>query len=633
MPRLLAHTGRCSIAPRGVDVRAVVPLKRDDERKKISLRELVRQLPGTLSLVWRADRVNVMVYVSLQLVLSLQPAAMAYVSKHIIDGVVDAVKAPSPELRTAVLTWVAAALALAAAAVIIGRVNGLLSAMTRARLGNLINELILEKALTLELKHFEDPSLYDKLQNARREASARPLSLFTAALDVVTRTVTLISFGALLWHIAWWALPALALSAAPAFFVEAKLSGEGFRLLTWRAPEGRKLNYLEWILTRDSHVKEVKLYGLGQLILQRYKDLFAKFFAQDAALQRRRFWFHLGSNLLAQGSLYACYGTVVWRALGGALTLGDLSMAFAMFTQGQGAFTGMLTTAAGMYEDALFMSNLFTFLAVEAKGEVATVSPPKTLPKGPHTLVLEGVSFRYPGKEKWALRDLSLTLAPGEKLGLVGENGAGKSTLIKLLLRLYDPTEGRITYGGVDLRELDPADLRRRFGAVFQDFVRYQFPVFENIGLGEPARLSDRPAIEAAAEAGGATELVKSLPRGLDTTLGSWFDDAQDLSAGQWQKLAVARAFMRDAEVLILDEPTASIDAEAEFALFERFQRLAKERTAVIISHRFSTVRLADQIAVLEGGRLVELGSHAALVEKGGRYAALFELQARGYRS
>ncbi len=611
----------------------MLPLKRDDERKKISVRQLLAQLPGTLSLVWQADRVNVLVFVSLQLVLSLQPAAMAYVSKRIIDGVVEAVKAPSDTLRTRVLTWVAVALALAAAGVVIGRLNQLLNAITRARLGNLINEKILEKSLTLELRHFEDPSLYDKLQNARREASARPLSLFAAALDIVTRTITLVSFGALLWTIAWWALPALALSAAPAFFVEAKLSGEGFRLLTWRAPEGRKLNYLEWILTRDSHVKEVKLYGLGQLILSRYRELFAKFFAQDAALFKRRFWLHLGSNLLAQSALYACYATVVWRALSGGLTLGDLSMAFAIFTQGQGAFTGMLTTAAGMYEDALFMTNLFAFLSVEAPGERATLQPPKTLGKGPLALALENVSFRYPGKEKWALRDVSLQLAPGEKLGLVGENGAGKSTLIKLLLRLYDPTEGRITYGGVDLRELDPVELRRRFGAVFQDFVRYQFPVSENIGLGEPSRLGDRAAIERAAEAGGATELVKSLPRGFDTVLGSWFDDAQDLSAGQWQKLAVARAFMRDAEVLILDEPTASIDAEAEFAMFQRFAQLARQRTAVIISHRFSTVRLADQIAVLEGGRLVELGSHDALVAKGGRYAGLFELQARGYRA
>ncbi|MBK7861378.1 MAG: ABC transporter ATP-binding protein [Archangiaceae bacterium] len=606
--------------------------KKKEDLPRIPLRELARQLPGTFRLVWEADRVNVLTFVALQLVLSLQPAAMAWVGKLIVDGVVRAVKEPSDAVRVQVLELVGLELGIALAGLLIGRFNALLNSLTRARLGNLINERILEKALTLELRHFEDPALYDKLQNARREASARPLSLATSALDIVTRLITLASFGVLLWHISWWAVFALAVSAAPAFWVEARLSGEGFRLLSWRAPEGRKLNYLEWILTRDSHVKEVKLYGLGQLILSRYRELFAKFFAQDAALTRRRFWLHLLTSLVAQAALYGCYAFVVWRAVFGQLTIGDLSLAFALFTTGQGAFAGLLTTAAGMYEDALFMSNLFAYLNVEAKGEAATVSPPRTLPKGPHALVLDNVSFRYPGKEKWALKGVSLTVKAGEKLGIVGENGAGKSTLIKLLLRLYDPTEGRITYGGVDLRELEPAELRSRFGAVFQDFVRYQFPVSENIGLGEPSRLGDRPAIEAAAAAGGAAELVKGLPRGYDTVLGSWFDDAQDLSAGQWQKLAVARAFMRDAEVLILDEPTASIDAEAEMAMFQRFAQLARERTAVIISHRFSTVRMADQIAVLEGGQLIELGSHDALVKKGGRYAGLFELQARGYR-
>ena len=611
----------------------MVPPKRTDKQERISARELIRQLPGTLRLVWEADHANAIAMAAIALVMALEPAAVAWVAKLIIDGVIAAVKNPSPEARQRVLWLVALELGLAATGLALNRLNLLLSSLMRSRLGNRINERILEKALTLELRHFEDPALYDKLQNARREASARPLSLATAALDIVASAITLVSFGVVLWSIAWWAVFALALSTAPAFFVEARLSGESFHLLSWRAPEGRRLNYLEWILTRDSHVKEVKLYGLGQLILGRYRDLFAKFFAQDAALSKKKFWLHLLTNLVAQAALYSCYGWVVWRALNGLVTIGDLSLAFAVFTSGQGAFTRMLSTAAGMYEDALFMSNLFTFLDVPAPGETATVSPPRALPKGPHALVLENVSFRYPGKEKWALRGVTLAVAPGEKLGLVGENGAGKSTLIKLLLRLYDPTEGRITYGGVDLRELDPAELRRRFGAVFQDFVRYQFPVSENIGLGEPARLEDRPAIEKAAEAGGATELVKSLPRGFDTVLGSWFDDAQDLSAGQWQKLAVARAFMRDAEVLILDEPTASIDAEAEFAMFQRFATLAKERTAVIISHRFSTVRLADQIAVLEGGKLVELGSHDALVAQGGRYAGLFELQARGYRT
>ena len=293
----------------------------------------------------------------------------------------------------------------------------------------------------------------------------------------------------------------------------------------------------------------------------------------------------------------------------------------------------VLAAVGGMYEDALFMSNLFAFLAIPAGGEEPRVRPARTVPRGrPQRIELDRVSFRYPGREAWALRDFSLAIEPGETIGLVGENGAGKSTIVKLLLRLHDPTEGAIRYGGVDLRDMDPADLRGRIGAVFQDFVRYQFSAAENVGLGEPSHLDDRARIAAAVERAGATGVVEGLPQGYETVLGGWFERGHELSAGQWQKLAVARAFMRDdAELLILDEPTASIDAEAEHELFERFRQLSADRTAIVISHRFSTVRLADRIAVLHGGRLEELGSHRDLLARDGRYAHLFRLQAQGY--
>jgi ATP-binding cassette subfamily B protein/ATP-binding cassette subfamily C protein len=286
-----------------------------------------------------------------------------------------------------------------------------------------------------------------------------------------------------------------------------------------------------------------------------------------------------------------------------------------------------------MYEDALYMSNLFAYLAIPTEGERPRSRPPRSPPRGgAGRIELRGLSFRYPGAGTWALRGVDLTLEPGEKLGLVGENGAGKSTLVKLLLRLYDPTEGAILYGGVDLRDMDVGDLRSRFGAVFQDFARYQFSAAENIGLGEPHRIGDRAAIARAAQRAGADAVIAALPQGFDTMLGGWFEAGHEISAGQWQKLAVARAFLReDAEVLILDEPTASIDAEAEHELFERFRTLAADRTAIVISHRFSTVRIADRIGVLHGGRLVELGSHRELLEQEGRYAHLFRLQAQGY--
>jgi ATP-binding cassette subfamily B protein/ATP-binding cassette subfamily C protein len=338
-------------------------------------------------------------------------------------------------------------------------------------------------------------------------------------------------------------------------------------------------------------------------------------------------------GLVSLLAFYGMYALMAGRAARGDISLGDLTLYIAVFRQGQGAVQQILAGVGALYEDALFMSNLFDDLSLPTGGEAARLSPPRSPARGrAGALELRNVSFRYPGKEHWALRDLSLVIAPGEKLGLVGENGAGKSTLVKLLLRLHDPTEGEIRYGGVDLRDMDPADLRARVGAVFQDFVRYQFTAAENVGLGNPARLEDRTRVAEAARLGGAAPMIEALPKGYDTVLGGWFEAGHELSSGQWQKLAVARAFMRDeAEVLVFDEPTAAVDAEGEHELLERFQALAADRTAIVISHRFSTVRVADRIAVLHGGRLEELGSHRELVERGGRYAHLFSLQAKGY--
>ncbi|MCU0700605.1 MAG: ABC transporter ATP-binding protein/permease [Myxococcaceae bacterium] len=601
--------------------------------RKLSTRQLLAQVPRALSLVWEADRTNALAQAALTVVQAALPAALAWVGKLIIDAVVEAARSPSDETRAVVMRLVSVELALAVVTLLVTRLSALSRELLRMRLGNLLNERLLEKSLTLELRHFEDSETYDVMQNARRESASRPLSLAMAVITIARHLLTLSTFAVLLWRISWWTTLVLLVAALPAFLAETKLSGEAFRLYSWRAPEGRRLNYLEWILTRDSTVKEVKLFGLGPLILGRYRALFSKFLAEDQRLAVKRLVFGTALGALSLGAFYVCYLVVAGRAASGQLSVGDLTLSLVVFRQGQGAFEAVLSGVAGMYEDALFLSNLDAFFQLPTTAERARVSPPKTLPPGPQRLELEHVSFRYPGKPGWALHDVTLTLEPGEKLALVGENGAGKSTLIKLLLRLYEPSEGVIRYGGVDLRDLDVADLRARVGAVFQDFVRYQFTAAENVGLGEPGSVEDRPAIEQAAEAGGAKADIEALPQRYDTTLGGWFEKGHELSGGQWQKLAVSRAFMRtSAEVLILDEPTAAIDAEAEVALFERFQRLSKERSAIIISHRFSTVRMADRIAVLEHGKLTELGTHEALVAQGGRYAHLFALQARGYR-
>ncbi len=602
--------------------------------RKLTTRELLQQLPRALSLVWEADRRNAVVLSLLTFVQAGLPAAMAWVGKLIIDAVVQAAATKPATEAAQALVWryVTWELGLALAVLLIGRFSGLSRELLRVSLGNLLNERILEKSLTLELRHYEDSETYDIMQNARREAASRPLALAMDAVAVVRNLLTLSTFAVLLWHVAWWSVLVLLVAAVPSFIAETRLSGEAFRLYSWRAPEGRKLNYLEWILTRDSTVKEVKLFGLGPLILGRYRALFAKFLAEDRKLARKRLLYGTLLGAFSLGAFYLCYLWVAGRASSGNITVGDLVLSIAVFRQGQSAFEAVLSAVAGMYEDALFLSNLQRFFDIPTTAEVTRVVPAKTLPPGPHTLEFDHVSFRYQGRTDWALRDVTLRLEPGEKLALVGENGAGKSTLIKLLLRLYEPTEGAIRYGGVDLRDLDVADLRGRVGAVFQDFVRYQFTAAENIGLGQPSKVEDRPAIELAAEAGGARSVIDALPKQFDTMLGGWFEKGHELSGGQWQKLAIARAFMRDAEILILDEPTAAIDAEAEVALFERFRALAKDRTAIIISHRFSTVRMADRIAVLEGGKLTELGSHEGLLAQGGRYAKLFTLQAQGYR-
>jgi ATP-binding cassette subfamily B protein len=596
---------------------------------------LFKQLPGTFRLFWQASPRLAVLLGLLTLVAAVLPAAIAYVGKLIVDGVVAAAKSSGDlALSSEVLRLVGLEFGLMLGSALVERSLALTRELLRANLGNLLNERILHKALELELRHFEDSDTYDKMQNARREANSRPLALVMHAFTIVRNLVTLSTYAVLLVSLSPWSVVVLVVASIPAFIAEARLAAAGFRLYSWRAPEGRKLNYLEWILTRDNHVKEVKLFGLGPLVLGRYRTLFQKFFNEDRALALKRMGWGLGLGILSLGAFYGCYAFVASRASTGAISVGDMVLYLSVFRQGQASFQGILTSIGSMYEDALFMSNLFAYLEIPTGAERPRVMPPKSPPRGSgNSIELRDMSFRYPGKEAWALRHVNLVLKPGQKLALVGENGAGKSTLVKLLLRLYEPTEGSILYGGVDLRDMDVEDLRGRFGAVFQDFVRYQFNVAENIGLGHVPALEDRNRIVRAADLGGASPVISALPQQYDTMLGGWFEKGQELSAGQWQKLAVARAFMReDAEVLILDEPTASIDAEAEHALFERFQALAADRIAIVISHRFSTVRMADQIAVLHNGHVEELGSHDELMAKDGRYAHLFNLQARGYR-
>jgi ATP-binding cassette, subfamily B, bacterial len=606
-----------------------------------TLRERVRltasylkALPRVFQLVKESSRAFAAGIVLLLLGQSLLPATMAWVGKLIVDAVVEAARTGAAEERRLVVEYVLIEFALMVVSTVLSRCQSLLRDLMRASLGNHVNVLILEKAATLDLRHFENADTYDKMQNARREASIRPLSLVLELASLGQQLLILATYAALLARLSWWSTLVIVAASLPAFVAEARFSGESFRLNSWRAPEGRRQNYLEWILTRDSHVKEVKLFGLAPLILSRYRALFDKFYDEDRRLALRKTWAGLFLGALSLAAFYLSYLYMADRAARARITLGDLTLYLAAFRQGQQAIQSALASISSLYEDGLFISNLFDYLDLESTGE-----RPRTVPRAlpaarSQTVEFEDVSFQYPGGDRPALTGVTLRIEPGEKLALVGDNGAGKSTLIKLLLRLYEPSGGRILYGGIDLRDIDPRSLRDRIGILFQDFVRYQFTAQENVGLGQVQAIGERARIETAVDRAGARGVIEDLPRKLDTMLGGWFEEGHELSGGQWQKIALARAFMRnDAELLVLDEPTASLDAEAEHDLFVRLKALAADRSAILISHRFSTVRTADRIAVLQGGRIAELGSHDALLAQNGRYAHLFRLQASGYLS
>lgn len=599
----------------------------------------MRNIPPFLREIWATSKPMTLATAVLRLVRAFLPVAMLYVGKLIIDEAVRLIALDVPvQLGEAwrsgqlehLLALLVLELGLAIGSDLLGRLTGYVDALLSERFTNATSIRLMEHAATLDLEDFEDAELQDKLERARRQTMGR-MSLMGQLFGQAQDMVTVASFAVGLLAYAPWLMLLLAVALIPAFVGESHFNALNYTLNYQWTPERRQLEYVRQMGASVETAKEVKIFNLNRFLIERFRTLADKFYAANRALAgRRAFW---GTLLAALGTLgyYVAYAYIAWRTVRGDFTIGDLTFLAGSFRRLRQLLESLLSGFSQVAGQALYLDDLYSFFRIQP--EIA--SKPDALPV-PNPIrrgfVFDNVGFRYEGSERWAVRGLSFELHAGEVLALVGENGAGKTTLVKLLARLYDPDEGRILLDGRDLKDYDLDDLRANIGVIFQDFVRYHLTAAENIGVGKIDAMGDRARIEEAARKGMADEVVAELPRGYEQLIGRRFKDGVDLSGGQWQKIAIARAYMRDAQVMILDEPTAALDARAEYEVFRRFKELSEGKTAVLISHRFSSVRMADRILVLADGKVEASGTHEQLMVQGGRYAELFELQAAGYR-
>lgn len=600
----------------------------------------LRHLGKLIGQIWRTSRLLTTLSIGLRLVMSLQPVARLYVGKLIIDEVVRLIGSGSGQhdfaawWSTGQLNHIALLLGLEFVFVIVSdllmRTVSLVDSILGELHANTVTVELMQHSARLDLRHFESADYQDRLERARRQAAGRNgllSQIFGQAQDMITA----VTLAAGLFVYAPWLILLLPLSFVPAVWGETRFNTLSYWLARNRSPERRQLEYIRHIGANAETAKEIKLFGLGDFLVERFRSL-----ADAIALENRKLsitraaW---GAALASISTLtyYGAYAFIVWRTVVGDFSIGDLAFLSGSFLTLNNLFQKILLGFTQIAGQSLYLDDLFSFFEIEP-----TIMPPANPKAFPHPLregiVFDNVGFRYPDTDIWAIRGLGFTLRAGETLALVGENGAGKTTIVKLLTRLYDPDEGRITVDGIDLRDIPVEQLHAHIGVIFQDFLRYSFTASENIGVGSIADRTDMGRIEGAAAASLADAVIGKLPQQYDQPLGRLFNKGRDLSGGEWQKIAIARAYMRDADLVVLDEPTAALDAKAEAEVFTRFKTLTVGKTAVLISHRFSTVRMADRILVLDGGKILEQGSHTELLAKGGRYAELFELQAAGYR-
>ncbi|MDQ6690406.1 MAG: ABC transporter ATP-binding protein/permease [Gemmatimonadota bacterium] len=596
----------------------------------------LRYVPALFRLVWRTHRGYATGMILMRVLRSFVPVVTFWIGKLIIDSVI-AARSGHGDL-TQVWRYVALELTIVLIGEILARASSLVESLLGDLFSNAMSVRLMEHAATLDLAQFEDPEFYDHLERARRQTVGR-IALLTLLLSMSQDALTLLTLAGALIAYSPWLLLLLALAVIPSFLGETHFASLGYSLLFRWTPERRQLDYLRYVGASDKTAKEVQMFGLAPWVTERYATLSQRFYEENRDLSIRRGVVSALLSILGTIGYYAAYAIILIHAVRGEITIGMLTFLAASFARGRDVIQGILMSASSVYEQALYLRDLFVFL--DMRPTIESPANARRVPDKLHSgFVFVNVGFRYPGSDRWAVRNVDMVLGPGERVALVGENGAGKTTITKLMARLYDPTEGRITLDGIDLKEYDLVSLRHAIGVIFQDFVRYDMRFDENIGVGEiesvRADLDNSngtpPSISTAAENSLAASLLPRFTKGYRQMLGRRFDEGVDLSGGEWQKIALARAYIRDAQVLILDEPTAALDARAEYEVFLRFSELVAGRMAVLISHRFSTVRMADRIIVLRHGKVEEQGSHEELLERHGLYEELFTMQAQGYR-